>query len=111
MAESRSYAFRQYFDRSGQRITGPQWLELFGNPDYVILAKITIPGDGDVPDTVISTVWFGHNQWSKFGEQPLIFETDVFEDGALVKVIRTATEAAALAEHEAQWDAAQERHG
>jgi hypothetical protein len=87
-------SYPRYFDRNGQPMTTDQFADLFGDWNYKRVAKTKV-GDAEV-----STVWLGLDHGYE-DTGPLIFETLVFGGPLDDEMERYATEAEALAGHEA----------
>jgi hypothetical protein len=84
-----------HYDREGNEIGFYRWAVLFGNHDYCIVRQ-----DSVGESYFISTVWMGLDHGFGYSDEPVIFESMVFKDGADVESARYATEAEALEGHE-----------
>lgn len=80
-----------YFDKTGKAISLREWARLMEDISYRRIAFNQLSDDSHY----ISTVWLGMND---LNDPPLIFETMIFPQQ---HIIRYATEAEALAGHQA----------
>jgi hypothetical protein len=87
-------SYPRYFDRNGQPLGTMDWAFRFADWSYKRVAKTKV---GDVE---VSTVWLGLDHGYE-DTGPLIFETLVFGGPLDGEMERYATEAEALAGHEA----------
>lgn len=63
-----------YYNKRGKKIDLDQWLELFEDRDYQVIAQQRTPGHR----FFISTVWLGIDHGIGISPKPLIYETMVW---------------------------------
>src|SRR5262245_44818570 len=89
-----------FLDRQGRPLADVYaWARLVEDRDYCRVDRT------EIRDPVVSAVWLGTDMSFGLGGPPLIFETAIFgpgdgENRELTELIRTPTEAAAIAAHD-----------